>query len=148
MRISDWSSDVCSSDLVLWQPLLRHRRGGGVLLRQEARRTRPRRNGFAGRDPEVPVQRQSAVEPRAGAGAARRLRAGADGRTGLRVRGGGRRRARRADARQPARAPDRGAGALRGRDGASSEERRVGKEWVSTCSYRWSPYTSQKKITK
>src|SRR3546814_18536078 len=21
-----------------------------------------------------------------------------------------------------------------------SEERRVGKEWVSTCSYRWSPY--------
>src|SRR3546814_12070888 len=26
-----------------------------------------------------------------------------------------------------------------------SEERRVGKEWVSTCSSRWSPYTINKK---
>src|SRR3546814_12013329 len=26
-----------------------------------------------------------------------------------------------------------------------SEERRVGKECVSTCRYRWSPYHSQKK---
>src|SRR3546814_19828925 len=26
-----------------------------------------------------------------------------------------------------------------------SEERRVGKECVSTCRYRWSPYQSQKK---
>src|SRR3546814_15234563 len=26
-----------------------------------------------------------------------------------------------------------------------SEERRVGKECVSTCSYRWSPYHSKKK---
>src|SRR3546814_15048871 len=25
--------------------------------------------------------------------------------------------------------------------GAESEERRVGKEWVSTCRSRWSPYT-------
>src|SRR3546814_17030064 len=33
-------------------------------------------------------------------------------------------------------------------DGASlsvsSEERRVGKEWVSTCRFRWSPYHSNK----
>src|SRR3546814_17685225 len=28
-----------------------------------------------------------------------------------------------------------------------SEERRVGKEWVSTCQYRWSPYPSNKKAT-
>src|SRR3546814_17574408 len=30
----------------------------------------------------------------------------------------------------------------RGRDtaGLRSEERRVGKEWVRTCRYRWSPY--------
>src|SRR3546814_14744022 len=27
-----------------------------------------------------------------------------------------------------------------------SEERRVGKEWVSTCSFRWSPCPSKKKI--
>src|SRR3546814_12471163 len=26
-----------------------------------------------------------------------------------------------------------------------SEERRVGKEWVSTCRSRWSPYHSKKK---
>src|SRR3546814_20833589 len=29
---------------------------------------------------------------------------------------------------------------LMGRLQARSEERRVGKEWVSTCRYRWSPY--------
>src|SRR3546814_14622817 len=29
---------------------------------------------------------------------------------------------------------------------ASSDERRVGKECVSTCRSRWSPYNSQKKI--
>src|SRR6056297_4202467 len=28
-----------------------------------------------------------------------------------------------------------------------SEERRVGKECVSTCTYRWSPYHYKKKIT-
>src|SRR3546814_16363455 len=27
----------------------------------------------------------------------------------------------------------------------SSEERRVGKEWVSTCRYRWTPYHSIKQ---
>src|SRR3546814_20063602 len=32
-----------------------------------------------------------------------------------------------------------------GRKPARSEERRVGKECVSTCSYRWSPYHSKKK---
>src|SRR3546814_13104310 len=29
-----------------------------------------------------------------------------------------------------------------------SEERRVGKECVSTCRSRWSPYNKKKKITK
>src|SRR3546814_14416174 len=32
--------------------------------------------------------------------------------------------------------------------GARSEERRVGKECVSTCRYRWSQYHSKKKQTK
>src|SRR3546814_19662843 len=31
-------------------------------------------------------------------------------------------------------------------DEARSEERRVGKECVSTCRYRWSPYDEKKKI--
>src|SRR3546814_14792653 len=30
-------------------------------------------------------------------------------------------------------------------DAQRSEERRVGKEWVSTCRSRWSPYHSKKK---
>src|SRR3546814_20858539 len=29
-----------------------------------------------------------------------------------------------------------------------SEERRVGKEWVGTCRFRWSPYHKKKKKTK
>src|SRR3546814_18876829 len=36
-------------------------------------------------------------------------------------------------------------GALRRYAGARSEERRVGKEWVSTCRSRWSTYHSKKK---
>src|SRR3546814_9059070 len=77
MRISDWSSDVCSSDLPA--------------------RGRP--------------------EPR-------------DGVVGIVCAGGPGRFARR----------DRVCG-LRAR----SEERRVGKECVSTCRSRWSPYHSKKK---
>src|SRR3546814_11339175 len=34
------------------------------------------------------------------------------------------------------------------RDAARSEERRVGKECVSTCRSRWSPYHKKKKKTK
>src|SRR3546814_12584614 len=33
-------------------------------------------------------------------------------------------------------------------DGARSEERRVGKECVSTCRYRWSAYTKKTKNSK
>src|SRR3546814_10608835 len=90
MRISDWSSDVCSSDLV--------DRGHG-----------------GGHDAAREGDRLALVLPRAGDG---------DGRD----RGGP--RELRGDAR-------RGRGArtpLR-----RSEERRVGKECVSTCRYGWSP---------
>src|SRR3546814_4712280 len=76
MRISDWSSDVCSSDLKL---LLRRAAGGVSAL------------------PDL---------------LARKAQAGCGGRSGPCV------------ARQPER----------------SEERRVGKECVSTCRSRWSPY--------
>src|SRR3546814_7192109 len=80
MRISDWSSDVCSSDLV---------RPPGPAGRQTRGLGGPRR-GLEGelRD-HLPAGRQ----------------------------------ARR-----------------RGRRLARSEERRVGKECVSTCRTRWSPY--------
>src|SRR3546814_17152464 len=93
MRISDWSSDVCSSDLL---DLHRLHPGGGIVLRVEQRLER----GIA----------------------ARRLETGRD--------------------------PDPGQlpflaqrVALRGQ---SSEERRVGKECVSTCRSRWSPYNYKK----
>src|SRR3546814_14193029 len=89
MRISDWSSDVCSSDLGkpwYWS-------------------TRPVRDLSS----EDPVKRFAAVVARDG--------------WCLEVFGLIR------------------AEALRRR----SEERRVGKECVSTCRSRWSPYTSKKK---
>src|SRR3546814_12257798 len=37
------------------------------------------------------------------------------------------------------------AGRLSGKKKSRSEERRVGKECVSTCRSRWSPYTQQKQ---
>src|SRR3546814_11935465 len=102
MRISDWSSDVCSSDLAQG-----HR---------------------------------AAVAPGAVAGEFRpRRRAGIEetGRRALALRGepGG---AIGIAAEQcgAAAGVERGAEVQVGR----SEERRVGKECVSTCRYRWAPY--------
>src|SRR3546814_11361409 len=92
MRISDWSSDVCSSDLVV---IVRHSRAQGH---------------FA---PTHRLQLQLVVGETVGD-----------------------RRQRRAcvvvavDMR-----------------GERSEERRVGKECVSTCRSRWSPYHSKKNKT-
>src|SRR3546814_17803172 len=37
---------------------------------------------------------------------------------------------------------------IRDRKVSRSEERRVGKEWVSTCRSRWSPYHLKKKQNK
>src|SRR3546814_20126152 len=86
MRISDWSSDVCSSDLQAEQ-----------------------------RDGEHPVEQR---------------RDDGDRDVGDQDRGDG----------------DRRADPLEDRCGHHrSEERRVGKECVSTCRSRWSPYHSQKK---
>src|SRR3546814_14613203 len=86
MRISDWSSDVCSSDL-----------GGGRQKMSIASHTLPVRQRC----------RHQKDSQSSSDGACRRLAAGA----GL----------------------------------ARSEERRVGKECVSTCRSRWSPYHSKKK---
>src|SRR3546814_8647698 len=75
MRISDWSSDVCSSDLLVGQFLVERNVGVAVDSRDHGRLLARRGELFDGRD------------------------------FGLR-----------------------------------SEERRVGKECVSTCRSRWSPY--------
>src|SRR3546814_3409216 len=87
MRISDWSSDVCSSDL--------DRRGASRLGRPLPRRGRNR----------------SPARPAAGGSLARDLLVVLDFRLFP----------------YPAAMP-------------RSEERRVGKECVSTCRSRWSPY--------
>src|SRR3546814_16291060 len=94
MRISDWSSDVCSSDLV--EAALEVARGAPPL----------RRTGAL----PVPVDLAEAVDARRA-----KLRAGLS--------------------QAPARIVD---------CVARSEERRVGKECVSTCRSRWSPYHYKK----
>src|SRR3546814_18421446 len=48
----------------------------------------------------------------------------------------------------PGRACEVAGGQEHRRQCVRSEERRVGKECVSTCRSRWSPYTSKKKTTK
>src|SRR3546814_11826217 len=106
MRISDWSSDVCSSDLF-----------GGKLLKRifpGAYRSPFKRCG--------PQKVNGAYLSRQCSGAAQYFAS----RSSL-CRGAG-------DSRQ-------GRGLSRRR----SEERRVGKECVSTCRSRWSPYHSKKK---
>src|SRR3546814_20598742 len=105
MRISDWSSDVCSSDLMPFQPGdgFRIQMVGRLVKQQEVR----------------PLQQQPAKRhpPPLAAGQGR-------------------------DVRIARRAAPRVHGCRR------SEERRVGKECVSTCRSRWSPYHKQKKKTK
>src|SRR3546814_17746811 len=105
VRISDWSSDVCSSDL--YRPSARRDRGP----RDRARDELPARQGRADavrqrhRHPRRAAPRARAAQPR------------------LRRRG-------------PA---DRG---------ATSEERRVGKEWVTPCSSPVSHVPLKKHINK
>src|SRR3546814_15638121 len=102
MRISDWSSDVCSSDLLRDLCGGRQRDGRGLRRHQQPARANPRLR---------------AVEPLRDAG-----------RIDERVPGQGREQRLR---RRPRR----------------SDERRVGKECVSTGRSRWSPYHSNKQTT-
>src|SRR3546814_20984084 len=120
MRISDWSSDVCSSDL------LRHR-----LAQQEAaRRASPQTGGGCEARPSQARARDGPVPP-PGRGARQRLLAPA-------------RLYRLARARSLYAPRDR----RRGLQGGRSEERREGKECVSTGSSRWSTYNSKNKTHK
>src|SRR3546814_12373706 len=102
MRISDWSSDVCSSDLVLG--LASGEAEHTCLTVEEILHQR-----------EVRVEH---VEPRIADDGCRRRR--------------GRCRGRRCRSRCCCRRCSR------------AEERRVGKECVSTCRYRWSQYHYKK----
>src|SRR3546814_1917734 len=95
MRISDWSSDVCSSDLQIG--LLHQADQPGAVRR-------PMHDALGGRH-----EGQHAL------GLAHEL---------AQIGGG------EAEADEP----------LAGDVGPRSEERRVGKECVSTCRSRWSPY--------
>src|SRR3546814_20421669 len=97
MRISDWSSDVCSSDL------------SAIVGQQQ--------QAF-GVEIEPPHRHQP----------------GCAARQGIAQRGIYRR-------------PTLGI-ALCGAEAGSSEERRVGKECVSTCRSRWSPYHYNKNKKK
>src|SRR3546814_16414042 len=114
MRISDWSSDVCSSDLRGAQRV----EVGCAAVQQDVRLASHDAGGRA-RDVE-----QHHVEAVAGRFVPPRIGVGGVGRAQVRVG---------ADA-QP-------------REGVAprSEERRVGKECVSTCRSRGSPYHSKKK---
>src|SRR3546814_8706370 len=94
LRISDWSSDVCSSDL-------------------RARRQARRDEGFGA---QGRVEGNVRVDERAPARGIRRNRAQGSAAQEERLSG-----------RRPA-------------IQLRSEERRVGKECVSTCRSRWSPY--------
>src|SRR3546814_15286906 len=99
MRISDWSSDVCSSDLSpshQWSRLRGHHRAA-------------RRTPASGRAGHCGGTSSAGETPRL-----------PDGRLGWW-------------------SWDYGSHPMR------SEERRVGKECVSTCRSRWSPYHSKKK---
>src|SRR3546814_16093153 len=104
MRISDWSSDVCSSDL---------------------------RSVYAGQPTYAGLNAQALADTRSlptkmvvGTGAAATLRHAFNGTITVEpvtIAGGS------------------------ANNGFRSEERRVGKECVSTCRSRWSPYHSHNK---
>src|SRR3546814_15786485 len=109
MRISDWSSDVCSSDLA-WAC------SGATSAPPEAPPRHPTSTSRASYDALASHDEGSAAWFHADR---------TDGCNGTGPAGGGRRR-------QPVHVEPQG---LR-----RSEERRVGKECVSTCRSRWSPY--------
>src|SRR3546814_13190780 len=108
MRISDWSSDVCSSDLGAAVPYV-HARPDLPVATAPAPTTGPmaRRERFDG--PALPLDWMMLRNP---AGHWYRLGGGAT-----------------LDARAVGLSDH----------GNRSEERRVGKECVSTCRYRWAP---------
>src|SRR3546814_15247852 len=113
MRISDWSSDVCSSDLTHLANVTAVANGGTAILLR------------GGGDYQLT---NSVI-----VGAASSACLDIDGAATIQAAGAG------TDENGP---PVFKSVFFR------SEERRVGKECVSTCRSRWSPYHSKKKQTK
>src|SRR3546814_13678921 len=113
MRISDWSSDVCSSDLL--RALLAADHPAAPIARNLYRLSRLLK---------VP----NAAVIRTEAALAEHWWRTADGAPNAEVRAAQRILSDLAEC------------ALTGQDALRSEERRVGKECVSTCRSRWSPY--------
>src|SRR3546814_11513774 len=103
MRISDWSSDVCSSDLIRPAgalssgPDIRRHLIGTIAMPLSIRPINPRRDDFAAEVTGVDVA----------AGVSKTVAAEIE----------------------------------------RSEERRLGKEGVSTCRFRWSPYHNKQTQT-
>src|SRR3546814_13739057 len=137
MRISDWSSDVCSSDL---------EEGNAVLLLPAfgldivGRKLAPVIGDAAG-DAEILAQPCREIHAALGRELFGEVVVGALGRDRhkglLPIKG-----ARRVDLDRCA----DGVGVhVRSQRLLRSEERRVGKECVSTCRSRWSPYHQKKK---
>src|SRR3546814_18752702 len=118
MRISDWSSDVCSSDLPDRESTPPYPPGRAVLRRAASEGWRPR---SAAR----PASAHAAIRPRRRPVAAAPPPGPATG----------------------GKCPISGCWGPARRERESSDERRVGKECVSTCSYRWSPYHEKKNRT-
>src|SRR3546814_14458595 len=101
MRISDWSSDVCSSDLAVFRRSPPCGRPSEAKARLSLATVGQVLDCLSG----LPIDRWQTEKRTRGCGGV----------------GGGKRNVLAAIARQ------------------RSEERRVGKEWVSTCRSRWSP---------
>src|SRR3546814_20522155 len=121
LRISDWSSDVCSSDLGTGIRKERKHGTSGQTSDAHGAKRRRRLNGVGGLNQKTAVAQTwwglvAIHQPLPCQDLVRRWRHHA----GLEVN---RRQCQRRDMR------DR------------SEERRVGKECVSTCRSRWSPYS-------
>src|SRR3546814_14765507 len=107
MRISDWSSDVCSSDLLLSLDHLRQ----GVQLR-----------AYGQRDPLIEYKREAFTLFETMLGEVREETISLLSRIEMR----------------PQQMPGQAEVTV---PRPRSEERRVGKECVSTCRSRWAPYT-------
>src|SRR3546814_12175713 len=127
MRISDWSSDVCSSDLSAIPPADFDAHAGQALARLEAPIVDFYRAYHQYRE-DLAAWRATHGKEAAAASAASPTAAGV-----------------------AADNPGTGEGwriQIGAYTGRRSEERRVGKECVRTCSSRWSPYHSKKTTKK
>src|SRR3546814_14961595 len=123
MRISDWSSDVCSSDLWTFVPQIT------VPIFSGGRLTAQLEVSKVDRDIAVAQYEQAIQTAFREVADALAKRSVVDGQLAAQ-----RKRAVAAQASYDLVQARYEEGVVR------SEERRVGKEWVSTCSSRWSPY--------